>query len=222
MSPTGSASRNKEVVSSRSKSNSSYHTSQKLLLDYNSLRDDIANDVGVRPPLEVAEEQTREVGVHALVARDELIREGETRHQAALLEPEDGREGAGEEDALDGSKGDETLREGRLLVRDPAECPVGLLLDARNGVDGIKEVLTLLGVLDIGIDEERVCLGVDVLHHDLEAVEAAGLGSLDLVGETLDEVFVDDAVRRGEEGKDMRDEVPLVVVETIVPVVEIL
>jgi len=44
---------------------------------------------------------------------------------------------------------------------------------------------------------------VDVLHGDLEAVEAARLGQLYLGGEALDEVLVDDAVRRGEEGEDV-------------------
>lgn len=45
-------------------------------------------------------EEAREVAVQALVAGDELVREGEPGHEAALLEPEDGAEGAGEEDAL--------------------------------------------------------------------------------------------------------------------------
>jgi hypothetical protein len=33
------------------------------------------------------------------------------------------------------------------------------------------------------------------IHHDLEAVEALGLGSLNLGRESLDQVLVDDAVR---------------------------
>ena len=44
---------------------------------------------------------------------------------------------------------------------------------------------------------------MDVLHHDLEAVEAAGFGDLDLAAEALDKVLVDDAVRGGEESEDM-------------------
>ena len=35
---------------------------------------------------------------------------------------------------------------------------------------------------------------MDVLHHDLEAVEAASLGYLDLSTEALDKVFVDNTV----------------------------
>ena len=160
--------------------------------------------------------------MHALVTADELVGEREARHEATLLEPEDGREGAREEDTLDGGERDEALGKARPLVCDPAEGPVSLLLDAGDGVNGVEEVLALLRVLDVGVNEERVCLGVDVLHHDLETVEAPRLGGLHLVGETLDEVLIDDTVRGGEECKDMRNEVALVVVHAVVPVVEVL
>lgn len=63
---------------------------------------------------------------------------------------------------------------------------------------------------------------MDVLHHDLETVEATSLGNLDLSAETLDQVFVDDTVGGSEEGKDVGDEVTLIIVEAVVPVVEIL
>jgi hypothetical protein len=54
--------------------------------------------------LEVTEEQTHEVGVHALLTADELVREGKAGHQAPLQQ-EDGRERA-KEDTLDGSESD--------------------------------------------------------------------------------------------------------------------
>ena len=59
-------------------------------------------------------------------------------------------------------------------------------------------------------------------HHDLEAVETASLSGLDLVGEPLDEVLVDDTVGGGEEGEDVGDEVALVVVHAVLPIVEVL
>jgi hypothetical protein len=64
------------------------------------------------------------------------------------------------------------------LVRDPTEGQVDLALNARNCFDGVEEVI-LGGVLDASIDEKRVSFGVDILHHDLEIVEAAVLGYLD-------------------------------------------
>jgi hypothetical protein len=109
----------------------------------------------------------------------------------------------------------------RPLVRDPMKGPVGLMLNARNCFDGVEEVITLGGVLDVGIDEERVSFRVDVLHHDLETIEAPCLGDLNLIGEAFVEVLVDDTVGSCEEGENMWNEVTFIVVETIVPVVDI-
>lgn len=63
---------------------------------------------------------------------------------------------------------------------------------------------------------------MDVLHHDLETIEAASLRGLDLVGEAFDEVFVNDTIGGGEEGEDVGDEVTFVVIQAVVPVVEVL
>ena len=41
---------------------------------------------------EVGEEEAGEVGVHAFVARDELIGKGQARHEPAFLQPENGCE----------------------------------------------------------------------------------------------------------------------------------
>jgi hypothetical protein len=89
-------------------------------------------------------------------------------------------------------------------------------------VNGVEQVCALPWLADICVDEERVCLRVNVLHHDLEAVEASCLWYLDLAGKALDKVLVDNAIGCSEEGKDVGDEEALVVVEALVPVVEIL
>ena len=49
-------------------------------------------------------------------------------------------------------------------------------------------------LLDVCVDEEGVCLGVDVLHHDLETVKASSLWDLDFTAEALEEVLVDNSV----------------------------
>jgi len=100
--------------------------------------------------------------------------------------------------------------------------PVGLALDAGDSLDSIEEVFALGGLLDVCVNEKGVSFRVDVLHHDLEAIEAASFGGLDLVGETFDEVLIDDAVGCGEEGKDVGDEVVFVVIELVCPVMEVL
>lgn len=63
---------------------------------------------------------------------------------------------------------------------------------------------------------------MDVLHHDLETVEASCFGYLDLGAESLNKVLVDNTVRGGEKGKNVGDEEALVVVKLVVPVVEVL
>ena len=56
---------------------------------------------------------------------------------------------------------------------------------------------------------------MDVFDGDLESVEGAGLGQLDLLHETTGEVLEDDSVRRGEEGENVFHEVLLVLGETL-------
>ena len=90
-----------------------------------------------------------------------------------------------------------------MLVRDPTEGPIGLVLNARNCFDGVEEVIALGGVLDVSIDEERVGFGVDILHRDLETIEVARLGHLNFIGETLVEVLVDDAFGGCEKSENM-------------------
>ena len=63
---------------------------------------------------------------------------------------------------------------------------------------------------------------MDVLHHDLKSIEAASFRYLHLPAESLDKVFVNDPVRSSEEGKDVGDEVTLVIVQSVVPVMKIL
>jgi hypothetical protein len=129
------------------------------------------------------------------------------------------------------------LSKGRFLVLDPSDSPVGLLADARDwtllvrsstklevqltGVNCVKEICALLLLLDVSVDEERISLRVDVFHHDLKSVEAASLGDLDFSTETLEEVLIDNAIGGCEESKYVRNEVTLIIVQTIVPVMKI-
>lgn len=88
-------------------------------------------------------------------------------------------------------------------------------------VNGVKEVCALLRLADVCVDEERVSLSVDILHHDLETIEASCLWDLYFTGETLDKVLVDNTVGGSEESEDVGDEEALVVVKTLVPVVKV-
>jgi hypothetical protein len=163
---------------------------------------------------------TGKVGVQALVPRDQLVGEGQSGHQGAFLEPEDGAEGPREEDALNSSEGDQSLMEGPLIVH-PLHGPLRLLADDVDIGNGGKEVALLVGVLDVGIDEQRVGLGVHVLHGYLEAIEAACLGDLHLRAKLLRQILKHDSIRGGEEGEHVFDEMLLLFVEFL-PVLEIL
>lgn len=187
----------------------------------------------------MGEEQTSEVGVKTLITRDQLIGEGKPSHQPTLLQPEDGCEGTTEEDTFNSSKCHEALSKGGRLVLNPPDSPIGLLLDARDcetvlvyckrlpehiltGLNGIEKVAALGLFLDICVDEERVSLRVYVLHHDLEAIKASSFWDLDFTTETLYQVLIDNSVRGSKEGKNVGDEVTLVIIESVVPVMKIL
>ena len=57
----------------------------------------------------------------------------------------------------------------------------GLAVDTRNRLDGVKEAFAFGTVFDVGVNEERVSFQMDVLHHDLEAVETVRFCRLNLV-----------------------------------------
>ena len=65
---------------------------EELFLDLDGLRDDLGDGIGVRSSLEVREQETGEIGVKTLITGDELVGEGQSRHETSLLEPEDGSE----------------------------------------------------------------------------------------------------------------------------------
>jgi len=88
-------------------------------------------------------------------------------------------------------------------------------------VNGVEEICALLGLANVCVDQQRVRLRVDVLHHDLEAVEASRLRYLYFTAKSLDQVLVDNAVRGSEESEDVGDEKALVVVQPLIPVVEV-
>ena len=106
------------------------------------------------------EQKAGKVSVKAFIPGDEFIREGQARHQASLLQPEDRREASAEEDSLNSREGDEPLGVGGVVGVDPTESPLCFLLDGRDGLDGIEQLLLLPSILDVGVDEERVYISL--------------------------------------------------------------
>ena len=170
----------------------------------------------------MTEKQASKVGVHTLITADKFVGKCETGHETTLLEPKNRSKRSREENTLNCGEGDKTLAKGRLPIRDPAHGPVSFTLDTGYSLDGIEQVITLGGVLDVCVDEKGVRFRMNVLHHDLETVEAPCFGGLDFIGEPLNEVLVDDSVRSGEKGEDVGDKVTFIIVEFVGPIVKIL
>jgi hypothetical protein len=189
----------------------------ELALDVDSVGDDLADAGLVELVAEKLVEEAGEITVEALIAGDELVGEGEARHEPALLEPEDGAEGPREEYALDAGEGNDALSEALPAV-DPAHGPVSLAPDRGHGVDGAEQAVLLDVVADVGLEQQRIHLRVDVLDGDLEAVEGPRLGDLHVGHEAGSEVLEHDAVGGSEEGEHVGDEVPLVGGQRLVPV----
>ena len=96
--------------------------------------------------------------MHTLITADQLVGEGETGHESAFLQPEDGSERPREEDTLDGGERNKTFAKGGAIIINVAKSPISLPLNAGDGVDGTEEVVTTSGVLDVHVDEKGVCL----------------------------------------------------------------
>ena len=183
----------------------------ELLLDLHCVADNLVRLLLGQLPHNLTVQKAGKVSMQPLVARDELITQGETRHEAALLEPEDSTECSAEEDALNSSKGEEAGGHGRLLVGNPLQSPLGLLLHTRNGRNGTEQVELLLLIMDIGVNKQRIGLTVNSLHHQLTAIEILDLRMRNLVHKTKGQVLHYDTVRTCEESEDILNKVSLVV-----------
>ena len=116
----------------------------ELDLNVHGLGDDAANDVLAGAAQQLVVKQASEVAVQTFVSGDELVGEGQTGHQTSLLEPEDGAERTGEEDAFNGCERHQALSEGASLSREPLHGPVALLLDGWHRLERLEQVVLLL------------------------------------------------------------------------------
>ena len=72
-----------------------------------------------------------------------------------------------------------------------------------------------LAVLDVLLDEKRICFRMDVLHCNLESVEGAGLWDLDFRGEVPREILQNNAIGGGKKCQDVLYEVLLALVQLL-------
>jgi hypothetical protein len=62
---------------------------------------------------------------------------------------------------------------------------------------------------------------MDVLHHDLETIEAACFGDLHLIAKALDEILIDNPISRREKGEDTGDEEFLLSTENRISIIQV-
>ena len=82
----------------------------------------------------------------------------------------------------------------RSVLIHPLDGPLSFLSDNVDICDGREEELFLLSIFDVGVDQERVGLGVDILHSNLEAIEASSFRYLNFRTELLCQIFEHDSI----------------------------
>ena len=105
---------------------------QESLFNCDGFCDDVLDDLLAGAFAEMTEEETGKIGVQTFVSGDEFVGKGQSGHETAFLEPEDGRERSGEEDSFDRGKCHEALCECRVLVSDPTKGPFSFGFNAGN------------------------------------------------------------------------------------------
>jgi len=73
----------------------------------------------------------------------------------------------------------------------------------------------LLLILDVGVNQQRIGLAVNVFHCNLETIEASCLGRLDLSGKVTCKILVYYSVRGCKEGQNTREEVSFIICQPI-------
>lgn len=143
------------------------------------------------------EHDAGKVTVESFIPGDELIGEGKAWHQSTFLQPEDGSKRAGKEDALNSSKSDNSLTcktikliqdktDGKfklftvrcVSVADPFHGPVRLLGNARHGLNSVEKAGSFSRITNVSFNQETVHFRVDILHGNLESIEAPSFRDL--------------------------------------------
>lgn len=95
----------------------------------------------------------------------------------------------------------------------PFESPVRFVCDTRDVGYGLEEKFFLVFILAEGVDQNRVRLTVDVLHHHLKAVKTPSLRNLDLGTKSLGEIFENYPIASCKKRKHMLDKMLFIFVE---------
>ena len=181
----------------------------ELLFKNHCLANQITKNLRIRLLGLLMVESHREERVKSFIPRDELIAERESRKKTPLLEPEDGTECTAEEDTFDRCKGCQTG--GKVGIRlNPLQGPLGLLSNAWNRLDGVKEVILFGLILDLGINQQGLRFRMDAFHRVLESLEETSHWTLNFPLKADGQILLNNPVTACEEGKNGLNEMPLI------------
>src|SRR5690606_31737065 len=79
----------------------------------------------------------------------------------------------------------------------------------------IEQLVSFYCILDIGVDQKGISLGMDVFHRDLEPVEKFGLRILYFCYKVLSKVFVYDPIACSKEGQHVRNKMSFAISEVL-------
>ena len=95
------------------------------------------------------------------------------------------------------------------------------MLDRRDCLHRIEENVSLRTVADVRIEEEGVDLGVNIFHHDLEAVKTSSFCDLHVGSKMFHKILVDNTIGCCEECEYARQEAPFIAGKFVVPMRQI-
>jgi len=152
------------------------------------------------------------ISMKALVSWNQFIWESKTRHERSFFEPENCTEWSRKEDSFNSSKSNKSFMEWFLFVH-PFHCPIGLFFNHINILNGIKQISLLVLIFDISVNQERVCLWMNVFHSNLETIETSCLRDLNFWTELSCKILCNDSVTGGKKCKHIFYEVLFIGIE---------
>ena len=126
---------------------------------------------------------------------NQFVAEAKARHKTAFFEPEDGTEGAREEDTLDGGECNHAFGKSGRVESHHLRAHFCFPLYKWYGFNCLQKVHLLSWILDVRVDQKQVHFIVDVFDSDLETIETSSFRQRDFCGKVAAEVLIEDAIR---------------------------
>lgn len=192
----------------------------EFLFYLDSLNNDLLDSLCFELVFHLGIKMASKVSMKSLISGNEFIRECKSGHERSFLEPEDGAKRSRKEDSFNCSECNKSFMEWFLFIH-PFHSPLSFLFNNVNILNCVKQITFFILILNVGINQERISLGMNVFHGHLESIKTSGFRDLNLGAELLGKVLHHDSVTCSKECKNVFDEVFLVGIQFI-PILEVL